>query len=423
MKVSSSQAGKYRWLLTICLAEVGTMLVFLNYSAVLPLLQAEWQLSSTEAGLIYSAYQIGYIALVVILSTLTDYVGAKPVYVGSALWAGLANLLFAFCARDLASAAVLRTLTGFGLAGTYMPGLRLVSEKFASQRRGRAVGLYVGAFVLGSTLSLLLTGVMASLASWRKAFVVTSFGPLAGGAIALVFLKGESEFKRTPKLKLVEVKENVFGNRPALLMIFGYVAHMWELYGMRGWLPAFLIARLMRAGRGLAAATGFGASLSAAVMLAGAVATALAGYLSDRFGRVRTIVALMLASSLCTSLLGWAWPLPFALVVGLSLANSFLTTADSSVLSTSITELVPGQSLGAAQALQSFLGFGAASVSSLVFGYILDLTNDPAALNTLGYLPHWGWAFGILGLGALVGPLLLFRLRREPILASGGNDG
>jgi len=88
-----------------------------------------------------------------------------------------------------------------------------------------------------------------------------------------------------------------------------------------------------------------------------------------------------------------------------------LATADSSVLSAGVTELVPRESLGVAQALQSFLGFGAASISSLLFGYVLDLTNDPAALTTLGYLPHWGWAFGTLGLGALVGPLAMFRLK------------
>jgi len=418
MRVALPEAGKYRWLLTICLAEMGTMLVFLNYSAVLPLLQAEWHLSSAEAGLIYSAYQIGYIALVVVLSTLTDYVGPKRVYVGSALWAGLANLLFSFYAKDLVSAAILRTLTGFGLAGTYMPGLRLVSEKFASEKRGRAVGLYVAGFGLGGTLSLLLTGLIASLAGWRKAFVVTSFGPLAGGAIAFALLKGETEVRGgTPRTRMAEVKENVFGNRPALLMIFGYMAHVWELYGMRGWLPAFLTSRLVRSGRGLTIAMGLGASLSAAVMVAGAISTALAGYLSDRFGRVRTIIALMLASGFCTPLLGWAWPLPFSLVVALSLASSFLATADSSVLSTSVTELVPRESLGAAQALQSFLGFGAASISPLLFGYVLDLTNDPAALTTLGYLSHWGWAFSILGLGALVGALALVHLRCSDILA------
>lgn len=211
------------------------------------------------------------------------------------------------------------------------------------------------------------------------------------------------------------VKENIFGNRSVLLMILGYAAHMWELYGMRGWLPAFFTASLMRSGQGLATAMGFGASLSAVVTVAGAVSTALAGHLSDRFGRVRTIVSLMLASSLCTSLLGWAWPLPFTLVVALSLVSSVLATADSSVLSTSVTELVPRESLGTAQALQSFLGFGAASISSPVFGYVLDLTNDPAALTTSGYLSHWGWAFSVLGLGALVGPLVMFYLKRETL--------
>jgi len=210
---------------------------------------------------------------------------------------------------------------------------------------------------------------------------------------------------------MARVKENVFRNQPALLMILGYAAHVWELYGMRGWLPAFLTASLMRSGQGLTAAMSFGASLSAAVMVAGAISTAWAGHLSDRFGRVRIIVALMLTSSLCTSLLGWAWSLPFALIVALSLVSSFLATADSSVLSVGVTELVPRESLGAAQALQSFLGFGAASISPLLVGYVLDLTNDPAALTTSGYLPHWGWAFSTLGLGALVGPLALFRLK------------
>jgi MFS family permease len=397
-----------RWLLALCLAEAGTMLVFLNYSAVLPLLQAEWGLSSAQAGLIYSAYQLGYMAFVVLLSSLTDYVSPRRIYVGAALWAGLANLLFPLYAHDLLSAATLRTLTGVGLAGTYMPGLRLVSQRFASPQRGRAVGLYVAAFTLGAALSLLLTGVVTSYRDWRTAFVVTSAGPLAGGLLACMILSDEPGGRQ----KTVGLRGGVFGNRPALLMILGYVAHMWELYGARGWLPAFLTATLMRSGQGLIAASGFGASLSAVVMATGAVSTALAGYLSDRWGRVHTISAMMLTSSLCTALLGWAQPLPFALVLVLSLASSFFATADSSVLSTGVTELVPAERLGAAMALQSFLGFGAATISPLVFGYVLDLTNAPGTLATLGYLPHWGWAFATLGLGALIGPWAMLQLRR-----------
>ena len=44
------------WLSAICLCEMATMLAFLNYTAVLPILQAEWKLTHSEAGLIFSAY-------------------------------------------------------------------------------------------------------------------------------------------------------------------------------------------------------------------------------------------------------------------------------------------------------------------------------------------------------------------------------
>ena len=37
------------WLASICAAELGTMLVFSNFSALLPLLTREWNLSNTEA--------------------------------------------------------------------------------------------------------------------------------------------------------------------------------------------------------------------------------------------------------------------------------------------------------------------------------------------------------------------------------------
>ncbi|MEK7363249.1 MAG: MFS transporter, partial [candidate division NC10 bacterium] len=64
-------AADLRWLSALCLAELGTMLVWSNFAAVLPLLQTEWHLSNTEAGLIFAAYQVGYILAVAILSTLT----------------------------------------------------------------------------------------------------------------------------------------------------------------------------------------------------------------------------------------------------------------------------------------------------------------------------------------------------------------
>ena len=69
---SQQSAGHTAWLLTLCLAQVFIMLVFMNYSAILPQLKAEWGMTNARAGTIFSGYQLGYILSGVLLSTLTD---------------------------------------------------------------------------------------------------------------------------------------------------------------------------------------------------------------------------------------------------------------------------------------------------------------------------------------------------------------
>jgi len=389
------------WLYMLCLAEIGTMLVLLNYSAVLPIVKEEWGLSNTQAGLIYSAYQVGYIILVMVLSTLTDYVDAKKIYVFSAIWAGVAGIAFALFADGFVSALVLRCLTGVGLAGTYMPGLKMVSAKFSSNRRGWAVGLYVGAFSLGTALSLFFSGVLTGLFDWRTAIFITSLGPIFGGLLASITLDS------LPPLRAAGEKgtfRHVLSNRPALLVMAGYAAHMWEMFGMRGWIVAFFAAALVSRSMDMALAASYGAVFSAVIIMVGGFSTALAGALSDRYGRVRTIQVIMFSSAACSLFFGWIQPWPVLLVVLISLVYGILVTAESSVLSTSVTELVPFEYLGSAMAVQSLFGWTAAAIAPVVFGVILDLTNPEQIVAELGYTPFWGPAFIILGLGALLGP-------------------
>lgn len=193
-------------------------------------------------------------------------------------------------------------------------------------------------------------------------------------------------------------------NRPALLVIAGYAAHMWEMFGMRGWIVAFFVAVLAGRGLDITAATSYGARISALIILMGAFSTALAGALSDRLGRIQTIQAIMLGSACVSMCFGWTRPLPVQVVTVLSLVYGFVVTAESPVLSTAITEMVPFPYLGTAMALQSFMGWAAASVSPVVFGAVLDLTNSPRLVEALGYTPQWGPAFMVLGLGALCDP-------------------
>jgi len=218
-------SDKTRWLLLLCAAQIFIMLVFINYSAVLPLLKSEWGMNNTRAGSIFSVYQLGYITSGVILSTLTDRLNTKHIFIGSALWSGTANLLFGLFAHDYLSAMVLRALTGIGMGGTYMPGLKLVAERFEPSKRGRAVGIYVGALVLGASLSLAVTGAVAAATDWRTAIITCSGGVYLGAALSLLVFRGY----RSPALPASDksFQKEILRNKPAFLMILGYGSHMW----------------------------------------------------------------------------------------------------------------------------------------------------------------------------------------------------
>jgi MFS family permease len=401
---------KTRWLLLLCLAQTFIMLVFINYSAVLPLLKQEWGMNNTMAGSIFSVYQLGYIASGVILSTLTDRLNTKHIFIAAALWSATANLLFAIFAHDYLSAMLLRALTGIGMGGTYMPGLKLVAEKFAPRERGKAVGIYVGALVLGASMSLAVTGVVASLAGWRWAFVACSAGVYIGAAISLSVFRGYHPVLHAGAERGFEAE--IIRNKPAFLMILGYGAHMWEMYGMRSWLAPFFTATLISHGIAEGVAPGWAATAAAVIIGIGTFSTAITGTLSDKVGRTKTIALVMFGSAALSFLFGWLINVNLYLTFAVGIVYGYLIVAESPVFSTGLTELVAPAYLGAAMGLQSLVGYSLGMVSPTVFGWALDICHGWEPLP--GVSADWGVAFATAGLGALAGPVFMYLLRRCP---------
>ena len=399
-----------RWLLLLCSCQLLIMLVFINYSAILPILRKEWNMSNTQAGMIFSIYQLGYIVSGVILSSLTDRINTKVIFISAAVFSAAGNLLFAFYAHDFTSGLVLRALTGIGMGGTYMPGLKLVAERFAPSQRGRAIGIYVGSLVLGASLSLAVTGWLSALYGWRIAFMVCSAGVLAGALMSLPVFRG---YHPTIHVKSeAGYSGEVLKNRPALLMILGYGAHMWEMYGMRSWLAPFLTTALIGWGVETGRATGFASTIAAAMIAIGAFSTAITGTISDRFGRTATISLVMLSSALISFTFGWMINTNLWLTLIVGLLYGYLIVADSPVFSTGLTELVVPGYLGAAMGLQSLIGYSMGMISPTVFGWALDTYHGWQPVP--GINGEWGMAFAFMGIGGLVGPVFMWMLRRSP---------
>lgn len=399
-----------RWLLLLCLAQLFIMLVFINYSAVLPILQQEWNMNNTMAGSIFSVYQFGYILSGVILSTMSDRFSIKKIFIISAAWSGIANLLFALYAHDYTSAMTLRALTGIGMGGTYMPGLKLVAEKFPGSKRGRAIGIYVGSLVLGASLSLLITGTVTSVAGWRTAFITCSAGVFLGILLSFAVFK---DYVHVHSIKTEEetYMTAVIKNRPAMLIILGYGSHMWEMYGMRSWLAPFFTASLIQYGVTHGTATGWASTAAALIVGVGTLATAITGSISDRIGRTKTISLVMIASAALSFTFGWLINTSPLITLAVGVIYGYLIVAESPVFSTGLTELVPPAYLGAAMGVQSFVGYSLGMIAPTVFGWMLDLCKGWEPIP--GISGDWGVGFATCGLGALAGPFLMYKLRKN----------
>jgi len=385
----SSRPEEAVWLAVLCLNRLGTSLAFMMYAGVLGSVSSAWRMKPVEAGFIQTAFNVSYAASLVVSSLLTDRFGAKPILLWSSGITALAAAAFAAFAHSYATGLVLFGVLGLAQGGTYAPPLILVAQNIRPQWRGTAVGLLLAASSAGYLGSLALSGLIGARFGSRAAFSVCGAGPLLG-LMAVVFgLRSCPTVEPRRGVSLFEGRK--LYNRRALLVTIGYAAHCWELLGMWAWMPAFLGAALRSTGGAVQ-----GQWTAIAVHGSGGIASLTMGRASDRVGRKAILITLGLAGALCSFAAGWLRYQPSLILILFAGIYSFAAMGDSAVLSTAMTEAVDGDSLGAALAGRSLLGFGAGGLAPVVFGAVLG------PLGSLSTHSSWGQSFAVLGFGGVV---------------------
>lgn len=359
-----------------------------NYSAVLPLVIADLGLSGTEAGVVYSAYFIGYVLAILPAGIIADRYSARQLVGITAMGTGVFGVVFAFLTVDVVTGSAYRLLAGASFAGVYVPGMRLLADWFEPGERGRAIGLYVGVLSLGSGVAYPLSTWLATVNDWRLAIALTSGVSIPAG-LAVVWLA--ADYPGTIGRDLT-FDVSVFTDRKFLYVTVAYAGHNWELFGVQNWIVAFLVVTPAVIASETPAVT---AGVLAGVLVAlGAPGNAVGGWLSDRLGRIQTSGTALAVSGGITLALGiFDWAV-LSILGSVVLVYGLVLAADSAPLSTAMTELADDEHVGTALAGQSLLGFIPGMISPIVFGAALDWNGYPLAFGTLvGGV--------IVGLGAL----------------------
>src|SRR5688572_24903846 len=351
--------------------------------------------------MVQAGFHLGYLTSLFIVGFIADHFGAKRAYVTTGIAACASPWAFVVFADGFWSAFWLHALTGLCQGGTYTPALALINEHVERARRGRAMGYLIAGSSAGYAICLGVAGLALQFTGWRGALAAVAVLPVISWALGIHVLRGTSNtvHARPAGESLLASLPAVLRNRRGMLSIWGYTFHNWELLGLWAWLPAFLTAVLVFHGSENPAT--FALVLAALTYVANIAGSIVGGTMADRWGRTQTILLWSCVSLALSFSIGWVMFIPVVFLVALACLYNFAGIADSSTHSLVLAESVPPHYLGVAYAVRSVIGFGAGVVSPVVFGWALDASGG-----------SWGLAWVTLGLGAALGPLATWKLRR-----------
>jgi MFS family permease len=294
----------------VALLAVGS---FINYvdrgslSTAAPLVREEFALSSTQLGLLLSAFFWSYAPGQLPAGWLAERLDPRRVLAcGLAIW-GVATAL-AGLATGFMTLLMLRILLGCGESVMFPASFKILACEAAESQRGRANGFLASGLYLGSAFGTLVGALLMARLGWRIVFI-------AAGCASLLWLW---PWWRTPQSPAAACRYTESRGRPSTLTLLrhrelwgsclGAFCGAYALYLVVTWLPLYLVKT-----RGFSMAQM--APIGATVYALSAGAAVLTGWLSDRWlargasgNRVRKTALLVAFGglALCFSLCAYA---------------------------------------------------------------------------------------------------------------------
>lgn len=351
-------------------------------SLCLPVLMTDFDISQLEAGALSSYTLIGMGIGGLIAGMLSDRIGRVKVTIMSLVIFSTFTALLGFT-QTYWQFAMVRFLSGFGIAALYAIGTLLVAEYVPTAKRGIVLGTLQAGWSIGYICAALLSAVVLPSYGWRPLFII-SVVPAALSFMLLRKIKEPASYTASKRDTENKRKENEFAviwKNKAIRTVFllwaaANLALQFGYYGANTWLPSYLRTDL---GMDLKSMSLYIAGTYTA-MVAGKI---LAGYLADKFGRK----SIWLAGGLLTAI---AIPLIVTYattsnVVYLMVLFGFLYAIPYALLAAYMSESFPVEVRGTSVAAMSSVGKIGSVTAPIFVGYM-------AAQYSIGY------GIGVLGI-------------------------
>jgi AAHS family 4-hydroxybenzoate transporter-like MFS transporter len=287
-------------------------------SFLAPLIAKDLHLDLVSIGSVFAAGLGGSMAGGLLLGSMADRIGRRPMMLVSLALAGVATLLCSH-AHSFRAFAGLRFLTGFALGGLLAAIVPLLAEHFTLEKRSAAVTRMFIGYPLGAVVGGAITAVLISH-GWRILF-------LGAGVVTLLLLPiglllretsypadspGHEPHRRLRKWSFIDLftEGRFWVTVIASLAIFCLLL---VTYLLNSWTP--LIAA--RSGFGPETAVWCGVLLN----LGGVIGALTSTSLVARFGVFKVVTVMVASGSIAVGLLGYLYGSVGALYSGLAVVG------------------------------------------------------------------------------------------------------
>lgn len=352
-----------------------------SFAAILPFMKNGLALSYQEAGYLASAIFLGYLVSVMIAGHFVLKFQAKRVIIFS-LFLITVGMVITALAINFAIALIGCLIIGIGTGGVYVPALGLLGQWFANNSKGMAMGTAMAGSGLGMVFSGFTVPILISqtgINGWRISWYILAALVFIIAIVNLLYLKNKPEdvgLKPISKgqdsllvqqQRIVNLDTNVYRNKT--MWFIGLVYFFWGASYLV--YSTFLVDYLI-------ADVGMSNGLAGTFFAVGGFASIISGFiwgsLSDRIGRLLTLLIVFMSQSLL--LISLSLSKNYAIIFTIIAIYGITLWAVPTIINASVSEYIHPNYLTIGMGFVTvFLGIGQL-VSPAITGFLIEYSNS-----------------------------------------------